>query len=101
MKRMQSSVMTSVIIITFVLIGSASAAPTNGGENANAAVSRGTAQSASPQSSKPAAQKDADCGCEVKVPQDLLAVVNGVKVTVKDVDESLKDRVQELQNQVI
>ena len=50
---------------------------------------------------KPAAQKDADCGCEVKVPQDVLAVVNGVKVTVKDVDEPLKDRVQELQKQVI
>jgi protein-disulfide isomerase len=50
---------------------------------------------------KPAAQKDADCGCEVKIPQDVLAVVNGVKVTVKDVDEPLKDRVQELQKQVI
>jgi protein-disulfide isomerase len=50
---------------------------------------------------KPAAQKDADCGCEVKVPQDLLAVVNGVKVTVKEVDEPLKTQVQELQNRVI
>src|SRR6185436_19982196 len=50
---------------------------------------------------KPPTQKDADCGCEVKVPQDVLAVVNGVKVAVKDVDQELKDRVQELQKQVV
>jgi protein-disulfide isomerase len=99
MNRMQSSVMT--IVITFVLIGLASAAPLNGRKNANAGGDRWAAQSAAPQAAKPAAQKDADCGCEVKAPQDVLAVVNGVKITVKDVDEPLKDRVQELQKQVI
>ncbi|MEK6287928.1 MAG: thioredoxin domain-containing protein [Acidobacteriota bacterium] len=50
--------------------------------------------------SKPAEKKE-DCGCEVKAPPDVLAVVNGVKVAAKDVDERLKDRIQELQNQVI
>jgi len=91
--------MTSVII--FALIALASAASPNGRQNASAVKDSGAAQSATPQPAKPAAQKDADCGCEVKVPQDVLAVVNGVKITVKDVDEPLKDRVQELQNQVI
>ena len=51
--------------------------------------------------SKPADKKEADCGCEVKAPPDVLAIVNGAKVMIKDVDEPIKDRVQELQNQVI
>lgn len=51
--------------------------------------------------SKPADKKEADCGCEVKAPPDVFAIVNGVKVMIKDVDDPIKDRVQELQNQVI
>ena len=58
-------------------------------------------QSVSAPQSKPADKKDADCGCEVKVPSNVLAVVNGVKIEIKDVDELIKDRIQPLQNQVI
>src|SRR5262249_7023032 len=50
---------------------------------------------------KAADKKEADCGCETKAPPDVLATVNGVNVMIKDVDEPIKDRVQELQNQVI
>ena len=97
MNRMRAAVMT--IIIVLVLIGLAGAAP-NGLQNPNAVKDAGAPQSTAPQL-KPAAQKDADCGCEVKVAQDVLAVVNGVKITVKDIDAPLKERVQALQNQVI
>jgi protein-disulfide isomerase len=58
-------------------------------------------QSAPAAPSKPADKKEADCGCEVKAPPEVLAIVNGVRVMIKDVDEPIKDRVLELQNQVI
>jgi len=61
----------------------------------------GTTQSAPAAASKPEDKKAADCGCEVKAPPDVLAIVNGVNVGIKDVDEPIKDRVQSLQNQVI
>lgn len=60
-----------------------------------------SAQSATAVKAKPAAEKEADCGCEVKVPSNLLAIVNGVNVELKDVDDLIKERVQPLQNQVI
>lgn len=63
-----------------------------------------TAQGAKPgqaSQAKPPDKKEADCGCDAKAQPDVLAIVNGVKVASKDVDEPLKDRIQELQNQVI
>ncbi|HLF84538.1 MAG TPA: thioredoxin domain-containing protein [Blastocatellia bacterium] len=63
---------------------------------------RGVAmQSVPAEPSKPADKKEADCGCEAKAPPDVLATVNGANVEIKDVDEPIKDRVRELQNQVI
>src|SRR5262245_18009854 len=44
------------------------------------------------------AKKD-DCGCEGTAP-DLLAEVNGVKIKLSEVDEPIKLKVQELQQQV-
>lgn len=46
-------------------------------------------------------KKEEDCGCEAKIPSDTAAVVNGVKIMMKDVDEPVKDKIKELQNQVI
>ncbi len=51
--------------------------------------------------SNPADKKEADCGCEAKAPPDVLGMVNGVNIAMKDVDEPIKDRVQQLQNQVV
>jgi protein-disulfide isomerase len=51
--------------------------------------------------SKAPEKKADDCGCDSKAPPDVVAIVNGVNVAIKDVDEPLKDRIQELQNQVI
>src|SRR5262245_16994783 len=54
---------------------------------------------ASTPESKPAEKKEEeDCGCDA--PTDAYATVNGVKILKKDVDESIKDRLQELQNQM-
>ena len=51
--------------------------------------------------SKPVDKKEADCGCDVKAPSNVLAVVNGVNIEIKDVDAIVKDRIEPLQNQVI
>lgn len=49
----------------------------------------------------PAEKKEEDCGCEAKIPSDTAAIVNGVKIMIKDVDEPIKDKIKELQNQVV
>jgi protein-disulfide isomerase len=48
----------------------------------------------------PAAKAD-DCGCEVETPPDVLAVVNGVKISLKETDDSLGDKVRQLQQSVV
>lgn len=53
------------------------------------------------QSAAPAQKKQEDCGCEVKAAPDVLAAIDGVNISVKDVDEPIKDRIQAIQNQVI
>jgi protein-disulfide isomerase len=61
---------------------------------------RASAKQSVPAASKPGDRTD-DCGCEAKVPSNVLAIVNGVNVKINDVDEMIKDRVRPLQNQVI
>ena len=75
--------------------------PVSGVTNDAKAERPSSLQSSTAPQSKPVDKKDADCGCEVKVPSNVLAVVDGVKIEIKDVDELIKDRVQPLQNQVI
>jgi len=57
--------------------------------------------SQAPTVAKPVPKADDDCGCEVKTPTDALAIVNGVKISPKEVDESIKKQVADLENQVI
>lgn len=63
-------------------------------------VSVAFAQS-STEAAKPADKKDADCGCESQAPPGVLAIVNGVKIGIKDVDEPIKERLAAFQNQVV
>jgi len=71
------------------------------GDGQDPKAGQAAAPQSAPAASKPADNKEADCGCDVDAPPDVLAIVNGMKVAIKDVDEPIKDRVQELQNQVI
>ncbi len=88
------------IIIFAVVVQSVVASPKGQG-SAGAAEDRDAKQSTETQPSKPAEKKQEDCGCEAKTPPDVLATVGGVKILVKDVDESINDRIKELQSQVI
>ncbi|MGA9770611.1 MAG: thioredoxin domain-containing protein [Blastocatellia bacterium] len=49
----------------------------------------------------PQEKKEEDCGCEAKIPSDTAAVVNGVKIMMKDVDEPVNTKIKDLQNQVV
>ena len=49
----------------------------------------------------PDRQPEEDCGCEIKAMPDVLAVVNGVRITNKEIDKLIKESVDSLQNKVI
>ncbi len=59
------------------------------------------AQIPAPQIQNPPAKKDDECGCEVKLPEGRAAIVNGVKVTIDEIDEPIKNKIKDLQNQII
>jgi len=61
----------------------------------------GSTAAQNPTVAKPVPKPDDDCGCEVKTPSDALAVVNGVKISPKEVDDSIKKQIDDLQKQVI
>jgi protein-disulfide isomerase len=42
-----------------------------------------------------------DCGCEIELPSDVLAVAGGVRIGVEDVDERIKAQLDGLREQVI
>jgi protein-disulfide isomerase len=46
-------------------------------------------------------KKADDCGCEVETLPDVVAVVNGVKITSEDLDAPISDKIQELQRSVL
>lgn len=73
--------------------------------NVATGFSQGKPQPAKPTSplQPPATQekKEEDCGCEAKIPSDTAAIVNGVKIMMKDIDEPVNGKIKELQNQVV
>lgn len=85
------------LIIACVSVAQAQTKPVPGKGQAPATQAE---KSVAPAASQPAKKAD-DCGCEASAPVDALAIVNGVKLTLKDIDEPIKDRIKSLQNEVI
>lgn len=76
------------LISIFVCLGTSSA-QTTGAKPATTRVPAAT-------------DKKEDCGCEAKTPTpDVLATVNGLKISAKEIEDSLKDKIKELQGNVI
>lgn len=92
MKKLIPLPIIAVLVLGFVL--SKACATKGDQQKADAAAD---SQSKAPDKQD---KKDADCGCE-KAPPDVFATVNGIKIASKDVDEPIKERIQELQTQVI
>ncbi|MET0648407.1 MAG: thioredoxin domain-containing protein [Pyrinomonadaceae bacterium] len=69
-----------------------------------AAAANAAAQAGAPAANTPAnagAPAVEDCGCETAPLPEVLAVVNGVKLTPKDIGQQTRERVAEIQRQVI
>ena len=68
-------------------------------------ITQARAQETKPQSEpsppKSNVEKKDDCGCDSEIPPEVLAIVNGVKITFADVDATIASQVQELRDQVI
>jgi protein-disulfide isomerase len=58
-------------------------------------------QTASPTPATPATTVADDCGCEPEPPPDVLAVVNGIRVGAKEIDETVGDKIRELRQSVV
>lgn len=55
-----------------------------------------------PAAPQTATDKKEDCGCDGKTPSpDVYATVNGIKISAKEVEDPIKDKIKELQNSVI
>lgn len=52
-------------------------------------------------STQPAVLQLVDCGCEDKPLPEVLAVVNGIRVSKLDIDETTQKRIKDLQQQVV
>ncbi|HVF89370.1 MAG TPA: thioredoxin domain-containing protein [Blastocatellia bacterium] len=86
----------SLIVLSLLSGAALGQAPKGATKPAQGAGSKPTAQ---PQAQKPEVKED--CGCESKAPPDVVATINGVRLTIKDIDDSLKPKIDELQQQVI
>jgi protein-disulfide isomerase len=86
---------SALLIIVFLACATVSQGQT--GEESK----QGKQEAAASQPQKPAEKKADDCGCEAKVPADAVAIVNGTKLNIKDIDEPIKDQVKEIQSKVI
>jgi protein-disulfide isomerase len=88
------SLFSIVIILTAAICGSGQPGP-------RLVKQSGSPGAQTPTVAKPVPKADDDCGCEVKTPSDALAVVNGIKISPKEVDESIKSQIDDLEKQVI
>ncbi len=60
-----------------------------------------TSPAASSTGAQPSLKKDEDCGCEAQALPDVVGMVNGVKITSGDIGADVRQRVRELQQQVV
>lgn len=93
MKKLLPLPIIAVLVLGFVLVR---ACATKGDQKPGDASSADSQVKTADKQEK----KEADCGCD-KAPPDVYATVNGTKIAGKDVDEPIKDRIQELQNQAV
>ena len=101
MKKASAFILTVIIACCVAAQGQTGAAQNKAKPQTGTNQPAATGQAAGPQPSKQGDKKEEDCGCEAKVPADAVAIVNGVKLTIKDIDEPIKAQVQEIQSKVV
>ncbi|MBD0324893.1 MAG: hypothetical protein ICV68_00595, partial [Pyrinomonadaceae bacterium] len=97
--------MSRLLLILIIMLASystnalAQTTPAEG--QSNQATTAATPSSPSTSVAQPVNKKDEDCGCEAQALPEVLAVVNGVRITSKDVNGQVGERVSALQRQVV
>jgi protein-disulfide isomerase len=81
-----------ILLVMSALVGFAPVAIHQSADVGKSAVSK-------PEAS--AEKKEEDCGCDAEKPDDAIAVVNGIKVTRKEVDDPIKDRIKQFDDQIV
>ena len=101
MKRVSAFLIIVIIACASLAQGQTKAGSNKGKPPAASNQPAASKQVASPPPSTPVDKKEEDCGCEAKVPADAAAIVNGVKLNMKEIDDPIKSQVQEVQSKVI
>ncbi len=88
-------VVFSCAIVAAAQTGAERLAPNAGGKEPP--IARGG--DASPPAVSPG-KKDEECGCNLAAP-DVLAIVNGVKISGREIDEQIKEELDALKRQIV
>lgn len=100
MKRV-STFLFIIIACSVAAQGQTGAASNKGKQQTGSNPPAGSKLTTSPAPANSPDKKEENCGCEAKVPADAVAIVNGVKLSIKDIDEPIKDQVRGIQSKVI
>lgn len=87
-----------VVALSCAPIALAQNKPATGDKNQQQPVPAAAPQAGAPAS--PVSKDEDDCACEAQVLPDVIAEVGGVKITGKEIEEPIKDRVNALKQQV-
>lgn len=98
---MKRSVLVSMIVLLIcAAVGPAQTPPTP--QKSQSGTEPAQPSKTPPDAAQPAKPaKEEDCGCEGKLPPNTAAIVNGVQISTKEIDDAIKDRVVEMQRQIV
>jgi protein-disulfide isomerase len=97
---MSKRLLIFAVILTACAVAT-TVAQTNNAAGRNEQTSTGSANVAKAAAAKPEGEAVESCGCEANRLPEVLAIVNGVRVTAGEIEARVKKRVLELQRQVI
>lgn len=88
-------------VIYALLISIISLTPVVRAQNPSAADPKATSSSVTAKSKPQPVKPVDDCACESQILPEALAIVNGVRVTARDIEKATGDSVRQLQRQVV
>jgi protein-disulfide isomerase len=90
-----------ILILALVVYSDGVLAQTSPTTGNNQATTSATPAASPVGVQQPNLVKEEDCACEAQALPDVLAIVNGIKITRSDIDTQIKQRVRDIQQQVV
>lgn len=90
-----------VTLLMLVALAGSSMAQTKPNQTPKNSQTNGAMQAPAQPAAAPKEAQQPDCGCEGVPPPDVVAIVNGVKLTSKDVDKAIKAPLEAIHRQVV